>query len=567
MQKSTCYKKLFIVTFRNVTKTNADSICSARFRILKRILAGKTRFLLTFLSIAFFAACGNGGSGGNTDPGVPPPTNSVSGNVLFNGNPLAGVDITAFNTNSDPSTVFAVTTTDANGNYSFSGLQTPCNNCVINYQFVASKTGYSFNPFMSIKPSGNRTGYLWNPAPQNWYVNTGAAITRAGYNGNFTNPNGGAGIMFNVINFNSLVNNSVTGADFNAYNSSTPLVSLASTGQQTSYVIGDDASKGKGVAWPVPRYVDNSDGTITDNLTGLVWLKKADCFAPTTWAGALADIYQLANGQCNLSDGSTAGQWRLPNIIELESIVDVSAINPAVTAGFFTNVSGMYWSSTVYYGGQDGTTEAWVIRFSDGRYVNDNVDNVMATSNNAVWAVKGVGGGTVKLQATGAYVPFGSGDDGTVESGVPLPSPRFIDNANGTVTDTLTGLIWLKKADCINDTWTGALNTINLLASGQCGLTDGSTAGSWRMPNRHEMQSLADRGQNNQALYFDETFVSGTVGVNSQPAIFTNFTELQFYWTSTTDAANTTKAWTVYSCDFGVYDILKTNTGYTLAVR
>jgi len=434
---------------------------------------------------------------------------------------------------------------------------------------VATKTGYAFTPFMAADPSGSRADYLWDPAPQNWYVNIGAAVTRAGYNGNFTNPDGGAGIMFNVINFNSLVNNSVTGADFNAYDGSNPLVSLAATGQQTSYVSGDDASEKKGVAWPGTRYVDNSDGTVTDNLTGLIWLKNAGCFTPTVWASALADVNQLASGACGLTDGSTAGQWRLPNIVELESMVDVSASNPAVIAGSpFTNISsGIYWSSTPYFGGEEGTTNAWVIRFSDGSYLNDTVSNVMSTSNNAVWAVKGAGGGAVKLQATGAYVPFASGDDGTVESGVPLTSPRMLDNGNGTVTDTVTGLIWMKQADCINDTWTGAIAEINSLASGQCGLTDGSTAGSWRMPNRHEMQSLADRAQNNQADYFDETFVSGTVGVSSQAAIFTNFIASQFYWTSTTDAADTSSAWTVYSCDFGVYGMAKSSIGYTLAVR
>ena len=375
--------------------------------------------------------------------------------------------------------------------------------------------------------------------------------------------------MFNVINFNSLKNNSVSGADFNAYNGSNPLVSLAATGQTTSYVSGDDASLKEGVAWPNTRYVDNQDGTVTDNLTGLIWLKNAGCFTPTIWAGALSDVNQLANGACGLTDGSTAGQWRLPNIVELESMVDASASNPAVTGGSpFINVSnGIYWSSTAYFGGEEGTTNAWAIRFSDGRYMNDNVSNVMATSNNAVWAVKGSGGGAVKLQATGMYAFFANGDDGSIESGVPLPAPRMIDNGNGTVTDSLTGLVWLKKADCINDTWSGAVGAVNSLASGQCGLTDGSSAGSWRMPNRKEMLSLADRMQNNPGDYFNETFVSGMAGVSSQPAIFNNFISSQFYWTSTTNAAYSGEAWSLYSCDFGAYDIPKGNTGYSLAVH
>jgi hypothetical protein len=543
-------------------------VFSNQFRVLTQNIIVKTGLLLVALSSMLLAACGNGG--GNATPsdyGAPVP-NTVSGTVLFQGAPLPGVTITVFNNNSNPSTVFTTATTDANGNYSIPSLPTGWD-ATPNFSFVATKAGYAFNPFMASNPTGNRANYLWDPAPQAWYVNTGANAIRAGFNGVFSNQNGGSPIIFNVINFNSLTNNSVNGADFNAYNGGNPLVSLAATGQTTSYVSGDDASLKKGVAWPGTRYVDNQNGTVTDNLTGLIWLKNASCFTPTIWSSALADVNQLASGSCGLTDGSVAGQWRLPNIVELESIVDVSANNPVVTAGSpFTNVSnGIYWSSTAYFGGEEGTTNSWAIRFSDGRHMNDTVSNVIATSNNAVWAVKGSGGGAVKLQATGMYVFFASGDDGSIESGVPLPAPRMIDNGNGTVTDSLTGLVWLKQADCINNTWSGAIAAVNSLASGQCGLTDGSTAGSWRMPNRKEMLSLADRMQNNPADYFDETFVSGTVGVSSQPAIFTNFISSHYYWTSTTNAANPSEAWTLYSCDFGAYDIPKANAGYTLAVR
>ena len=81
------------------------------------------------------------------------------------------------------------------------------------------------------------------------------------------------------------------------------------------------------------------------------------------------------------------------------------------------------------------------------------------------------------------------------------------------------------------------------------------------------MQSLADRAQNNMADYFDETFVSRNAAIGSQPAIFTNFVGFQNYWTATTDAADASEAWTVFSCDFGVYDAAKSSSGYTLAVR
>ena len=53
---------------------------------------------------------------------------------------------------------------------------------------------------------------------------------------------------------------------------------LPKTGQTTSYAAGDDGALQKGVAWPNPRFTDNGNGTVTDNLTGLIWLKNANCF-------------------------------------------------------------------------------------------------------------------------------------------------------------------------------------------------------------------------------------------------------------------------------------------------
>jgi len=258
----------------------------------------------------------------------------------------------------------------------------------------------------------------------------------------------------------------------------------------------------------------------------------------------------------------------MPNLNELESMVDVSASNPAVPAGSpFKNVANAtYWSSTSYWGGETGSPQAWAIRMSDGRYMNDSASDVKATAVNQVWAVKGTGGGVIKLARTGMYVVFAAGDDGSMQAGVMAPYPRFIDNSNGTVTDMVTGLVWLKRASCIQGDWASALATVSTLASGQCGLSDGSTAGQWRMPNRSEMQSLQDRMMNNHAQWFAQTDYNSDGSV-FQAAILSGFIASQYYWTSTTDAANVGEAWTVYSCDFGVYDVSKTNTGYTLAVR
>jgi len=506
---------------------------------------GRIRLWLAVVSFGLLSACGGGGSSsGGGDP-APPPTDSVSGTVTYKGSPLAGATVTAFITNTN--SVYAVATTDANGNYTFSGMKVT-GNVPGDYQFWVNKQGYGFYPS----------------------VGSGGTVTRFDYTGQFTgNGVTDIAIYFTVIDFEALPNAPLTAADFSAYDGSSPLVAVAATGQQTSYAAGDDASLHKGVAWPGTRFTDNHDGTVTDNLTGLIWLKDAGCLTPALWAAAITEANQLASGACGLSDGSSAGQWRLPNLNELESLVDASASNPALAAGNpFLNVSGgIYWSSTSYFGGEGGSPNAWAIRFSDGRYMNDLSSNVKATASNGAWAVKGNGGGALKLQATGMYVVYAGGDDGSLKLGVPLTFPRWVDNANGTLTDTITGLIWLKQADCIRGEWADAIAAVNLLASGQCGLSDGSQAGSWRMPNRNEIQSLSDRMENNHADFFDQSYIWKASLQLFQSPIFSNFIGYQYYWTSTTDAADPSEAWTVFSCDFGMYDISKSGTGYTLAVR
>jgi len=507
----------------------------------------RMKLLVVAFCCTIFAACGGGSNGGgNTIPNDPPPTDSVSGTVTFKGAPLAGATVTDFLTNTN--TVFKTTTTDSNGNYTITGMSTGWT-VPADYQIYVNKSGYGFNPS----------------------VGAGATVKRFDYTGQYQGSGiAPSGLFFNVIDLIANVNNSVTSANFAAYDGTNPPVTLPATGQQISYAAGDDASLHKGAAWSaVTRFTDNQDGTITDNLTGLIWLQDVGCLGAANWANALTAVNSLSSGQCGLNDSSSAGSWRLPNINELASVIDFSAADPALSANHpFQNVpTTIYWSSTSYYGGVSGSDKAWTLRLSDGRYMNDTAANVKATATNQIWAVQGAGNtGAIKLKATGFYLPYSDGDDGSIQSGVGLTAPRFVDNDNGTVTDTMTGLIWLKQANCIQGAWSDALATVSSLSSGQCGLSDNSIAGQWRMPNRNELESLSDRAQTNLAAYFDYTYLNKDGSVFQAP-IFTNYVEAQYYWTSTTNAADPTEAWTVYSCDFGVYDISKASIGYALAVR
>ena len=164
------------------------------------------------------------------------------------------------------------------------------------------------------------------------------------------------------------------------------------TGQTTSYATGDDGDLEKGVVLVTPRFTDNGDGTVTDNQTGLIWLKNANCFGFRRWNLAIADSNGLASGSCGLSDGSNSGDWRLPNLFELESLREMQYENPAIsnTAGTgqwtegdpFTGVqSSPYWSSTTFANAND---YAWSVYLSSGYVLSYD-----KYSSLYVWPVRG----------------------------------------------------------------------------------------------------------------------------------------------------------------------------------
>ena len=105
------------------------------------------------------------------------------------------------------------------------------------------------------------------------------------------------------------------------------------TGLTVSYGDRDDGELQKGVEWPDPRFTDNLDGTVTDNLTGLIWLQDANRIADLPFVEALVACNNLADDGADLTDGSVAGAWRLPNIWEFGSLWDYGEIGPALPVG------------------------------------------------------------------------------------------------------------------------------------------------------------------------------------------------------------------------------------------
>lgn len=91
------------------------------------------------------------------------------------------------------------------------------------------------------------------------------------------------------------------------------------TGQTSFYVVGDDGDLQTGVAWPDPRFTDNGDGTVTDNLSGLTWTQNANLYPLTA-------NWQEAITYCNDLEIADYDDFRLPNIRELMSLLDFEGI-------------------------------------------------------------------------------------------------------------------------------------------------------------------------------------------------------------------------------------------------
>jgi hypothetical protein len=139
------------------------------------------------------------------------------------------------------------------------------------------------------------------------------------------------------------------------------------------------------------RYSDNGDGTVTDNRTGLIWMKDANCYAPINWKEAMQWAAELAHGSCGLRDGSRAGMWRLPTLYEWKAMVDKRYENPALSnaAGTgqwkegdaFLNVQaslGRFWSST-----KRNRNSIWGVRLDSG-----NISSRHYIHDQDVWAVR-----------------------------------------------------------------------------------------------------------------------------------------------------------------------------------
>lgn len=162
-------------------------------------------------------------------------------------------------------------------------------------------------------------------------------------------------------------------------------VGLQKTGQTSCYDssglptacpgTGQDGQLQKGAA---RSFTDNGDGTVTDNLTGLMWEKQSDDDGihdkdnTYTWGNTFA----LKVAALNAEAFAGYRDWRVPNVVELESLRNFGTTHPSTFAAFNNNCtqactvltcsctrSHLYWSSSTYL---NTPTQAWFVGFSVG---------------------------------------------------------------------------------------------------------------------------------------------------------------------------------------------------------
>ena len=267
-----------------------------------------------------------------------------------------------------------------------------------------------------------------------------------------------------------------------------------------------------GYAMAAKTYSDNGDGTVTDPTTGLVWMRCAmgQVWDGTTCTGTAGTYtFDQANALTGTVTFAGQGDWRLPNIRELQTIVDRSVFNPAIDKAAFPNTpASFFWSASA---NASITGGAWYVFFYFGYYSSHlGFDNKSYAHQ-------------VRLVRAGQSINL---------LNVSRPSSDYVDHADGTVTHTPTGLMWQKCAVgqiWSVDTCTGTANTYSWSAAQQ--LTNNlAEQTDWRLPTEDELLSLVDYSKSSQTI---------------NTSIFPTESALDF-WSASAYAGNSVNAWYVW---------------------
>ncbi len=276
---------------------------------------------------------------------------------------------------------------------------------------------------------------------------------------------------------------------------------------------GQDAQYSRTAA----SYTDNDNGTVSDNVTGLVWQQSPE--------NARLQFAEAKSYCESLSLGGTA-DWRVPTIKELYSLADFrgellkpeqGSPTPYIDTSVFDFqyprppmvFAGQYWSSTLYVKGPiiNGKNQgAFGFNFADGHIKAYGTGLDFFTGGEA--SNSGLANGPADGKAPGNYVRCVSGNENTYGQN------DFVDNNDGTVSDQATGLDWQQGDDGNRREWADAL--------AYCESLELAGHQDWRLPDSKELHSIVD---------YDKADIPA---IDESLFDITRDSDTLDYWTSTT---------------------------------
>jgi hypothetical protein len=266
----------------------------------------------------------------------------------------------------------------------------------------------------------------------------------------------------------------------------------------------------------VPSYTDNGDGTISDNVTGLMWVKARG--SKITWSNAVAGA----------STNNTAGysDWRMPTIKEVFSLIRFNGVNgPDITniAGYIPFIDTSYFDFTYGPGGSTNVGQRIIDcqDWSATKYVSTVMGNQSAIFgvNFADGRIKGYNEFVqINNEENELYVRYVRGNTSYGEN-------NFRNNEDGTITDQATNLMWSKDNSNIGLDWAEALAWVQTKnAENYLGYND------WRLPDAKELQSIVDYTRSpatTNSPSINENFFNTTAITNEAGQ-----TDYPYFWTS-----------------------------------
>ena len=127
---------------------------------------------------------------------------------------------------------------------------------------------------------------------------------------------------------------------------------------------------------PDGRFYDNGDGTVKDRQTGLIWMR---CALGQSWDGqtcagnAIKYTWQQALQRANNFEYAGSSDWRVSDIKQLKSIIELACYGPAINLNIFPQTpSSWFWTASPDANYYYTEAYAWHVRFSNGDYDYSN---------------------------------------------------------------------------------------------------------------------------------------------------------------------------------------------------